>query len=115
MRPDISDVEYHNLFLSEIRTLRFSIDELGKMLESRLDVIAKYVCDNELTKSEIKESKQQFNDTIEAYDMAIKAISEGLKKKLEDSLNIFEQNTEKKSIAEKLNLKRKNYNDENSE
>lgn len=103
MRPDISEIEYHELFVKEIRNLRFSIEQMGKMLESHLETFTKHMCDNNLNKQEIKDFQSEIIRALDGYELAAKALTENLKIRYQEAFEIFEQKiSDKKPYLEKI-------------
>lgn len=97
MRLELSSIEYTNLFSIPVRNLRFSMEELSKMLESRLDSLTKHVCENDLNNNEFKSSKLEIMRCIEGFELSLAAISEKLRKNVEKSFEKIEElNAEEK-------------------
>jgi hypothetical protein len=90
MRHDLSEIEYHNLFVNPIQSFRFAMEELTKMFECRLENLTKYICENELSATTHKTSRNEILRSIEGFRYSCEAVCETMKKHIERSLHKIE-------------------------
>ena len=91
MRHELSEMEYHTLFVTPIHNFRFGVEELAKMFECRLENLTEYICENELNHSTYKNSRSEILKSIEGFRYSCEAICENMKKNIEKSLLRFEE------------------------
>lgn len=96
MRPDLSEKEYHEFFVRPILHLRFSVEELAKMLESRLEGLTKHIYENEIAANGIKNSKAEAIRAIEGFNFACDSLCENIKIQMESSFRRIEGGEDEK-------------------
>lgn len=101
MRHNNDEVEFYNLFISKIQHMRFALDEIGKMIEARLENLGRYVYESEEIKYEsFKNSKIEIQKSIDGFKYSIKALCENLKSELKISLDKIDPEKEQNEISE---------------
>lgn len=96
MRSEISDLEHHDLFASNMKKLRYEIEELNKMLESRIDNLTKPLCDEDLSTSSYKTLRTETFRAVDAAEGMSKLIYKRLNESLEKSFERIEKEDERK-------------------
>lgn len=96
MRTDLTEMEHHTLFLAPIRNLKFEIEELNKMLDSRIDILTKNLCDGDLCSSP-KTLKTEVFRAIEGANALCQKTYKGLIENLEKSFHKIEEIDEEKA------------------
>lgn len=98
MRNEISDLEHHELFLNPLKKLRHEIEELNKMLESRIEILTKPLCDSDLNQSSYKTMRSETFKSIESiesfYRLICRRVSENIEKsfqKIEEAQKVNEE------------------------
>lgn len=91
MRNDMNELEQHALFINPIKNLKFEIDELNKMLESRLNLLTRHVCENELNAAAYKNIKSEVFRAIDGSTNLCNLIYQELTNNLEKSFNQLEE------------------------
>jgi hypothetical protein len=101
MRNDLNELEHHGLFVIPIKRMKFELEELNKMLESRLESLTKHICENDLNATAYKNTRGEVFRTIEASSALCSLLYQELIKQLEKSFCRIEESEEEKS--ERLN------------
>lgn len=91
MRPDLSEMEFHQLFVSPVHRVRYSIEELVKMFESRIETLTTYICENELTPTSYKSTKSEVFKSLDGLNIACECLLKNLKESIESSFEKIEK------------------------
>lgn len=102
MRPDLSQMEFHEMFISNIHHLRFALEEMGKMVEARLENLSRYVCENELNEHEFNDSRIEIQKAINGFKYSVKSLCENLKNEFKISLDKIDPEYEKSQKLEEF-------------
>lgn len=92
MRHDLSEIEYHHLFVGPIHNLRFSIEELIKAYEARLENLTKYISENDFNTPIYKTSKSEIFKAMDSLKIHFEIICENLKRNIEKSFDKVVEN-----------------------
>jgi hypothetical protein len=87
MRHELNDIEYHHLFVSPIHNLRFSVEELIKAYEARLENLTKYISENDYNSSIYKTSRSEIFKSMDSLKIHFEIICENLKRNIEKSFD----------------------------
>lgn len=96
MRNEISELEHHELFSNHMKKLRHELEELNKMLESRIDILTKPLCDDEINNSSYKTMRSDTFRAVDACEGMSRLIYKRLNENLEKSFERLEKDEEKK-------------------
>jgi hypothetical protein len=96
MRNDMNDLEHHALFVAPIKRFKYEVEELNKMLDARLDLLTKHVCDNELSATAYKNTKADAFRAIDAANTLCHMVYQELNKQLDKAFSKLEETEEEK-------------------
>lgn len=91
MRHELNEIQYHHLFVSPIHTLRFSLEELVKAYEARLENLTQNISESDFNTSLYKTSKSEIYKAMDSLKIHCEMVCENLKRNIEKSFDKFEQ------------------------
>lgn len=91
MRSEITDLEYIELFSNPMKRLRNAIEEINKMMECRVDSIAKPLREGELNSNNYKTLRLDILRTSDQVQDMVRLLYKRLDENLEKSIQRIEE------------------------